>query len=99
MKKKGLAMLLVAAMTLSMGSSVYAADKADDQKELSITVSGVNGSVNFTPIYVAMEQGFFDDAKLDVDYVLFDNGPVQMRHLHLTHGILDLQELAVYFPD
>lgn len=42
MKKKGLAMLLVAAMTLSMGSSVYAADKADDQKELSITVSGVN---------------------------------------------------------
>lgn len=81
MKKKGLAMLLVAAMTLSMGSSVYAADKADDQKELSITVSGVNGSVNFTPIYVAMEQGFFDDAKLDVDYVLFDNGPVQMEAL------------------
>lgn len=81
MKKKGLAMLLVVAMTLSMGSSVYAADKADDQKELSITVSGVNGSVNFTPIYVAMEQGFFDDAKLDVDYVLFDNGPVQMEAL------------------
>lgn len=64
----------------STGSADSAAP-ADELEPLSITVSGIDGSVNFTPIYIALEKGMFEAAKLDVDYVLFSNGPVQMEAL------------------
>ncbi len=67
------------ASTASTASS--ASSKAAPEKTYSLTVSGINGSVNFTPIYIAEEKGFFKDAGLEVNTLLFDNGPVQMEAL------------------
>ena len=74
--KKILAAALVACLVLAMAIPGLA-----EEKKLSITVSGIDGSVNFTPIYIAMEKGFLKEANLDVNYVLFTNGPVQMESL------------------
>lgn len=53
----------------------------EPQKTYKLTVSGINGSINYTPVYIAREKGFFKDAGLEIDEVLFDNGPVQMEAL------------------
>ncbi len=74
--KKILAASLALCLLLSLAIPGLA-----EEKKLSLTVSGIDGSVNFTPIYIAMEKGFFEEASLDVDYVLFTNGPVQMESL------------------
>lgn len=84
--KKLIAVLLVLAMAFSLaacggGSGSASAEAGSEEKTLSLTVSGIDGSVNFTPIYIALEKGFFDAANLKVDYVLFTNGPVQMESL------------------
>lgn len=69
------------AATSAADSAAPAASEAETLKPLSLTVSGIDGSVNFTPIYIALEKGLFDAVNLDVDYVLFGNGPVQMEAL------------------
>lgn len=86
--KKFIAMLLALAMVFSLvacgGSTETKAEAPAAEakaEKLSLTVSGIDGSVNFTPIYIAMEKGWFDEANLEVDYVLFANGPVQMESL------------------
>jgi ABC-type nitrate/sulfonate/bicarbonate transport system substrate-binding protein len=50
-------------------------------KNYELTVSGINGSINYTPVYIAREKGFFKDAGIKVNEVMFDNGPVQMEAL------------------
>ncbi len=55
--------------------------KDQPKKSYEITVSGINGSINYTPVYIAREKGFFKDAGIKVKEVLFDNGPVQMEAL------------------
>lgn len=47
----------------------------------SITVSGINGSLNYTPIYIAQQEGWFEEAGIKMEEVLFSNGPVQMESL------------------
>ena len=74
--KKILAVALILCLLLGLAVPGLA-----EEKKLSLTVSGIDGSVNFTPIYIGMEKGFFKEANLDVDYVLFTNGPVQMESL------------------
>ena len=95
--KKALAFILALAMIFSLaacGSPSSSGDtgssdntgtsdngSSEETKTYSLTVSGINGSINFTPVYIAMENGFFEDANLDIDTILFDNGPVQMEAL------------------
>lgn len=55
--------------------------KEEPQKTYELTVSGINGSINYTPVYIAREKGFFEEAGLKIKEVLFDNGPVQMEAL------------------
>ena len=74
--KKILAVALIMSLMLCLAVPGLA-----EEKKLSLTVSGIDGSVNFTPIYIGIEKGFFEKANLDVDYVLFTNGPVQMESL------------------
>lgn len=62
-------------------ANVEKAAMETEKEPLSLKVSGIDGSVNFTPIYIALEKGFFEKEKLTVDYVLFGNGPVQMEAL------------------
>ena len=78
--KKFVALLLALVMVLSLAACGGETGGSEDEK-LSLTVSGIDGSVNFTPIYIALEKGFFDEANLEVAYVLFTNGPVQMESL------------------
>ncbi|MDO4764889.1 MAG: ABC transporter substrate-binding protein [Eubacteriales bacterium] len=73
--------LSVSLMACGNTGSQQTKQEDNGKKPLSITVSGINGSVNFTPIYIALEKGFFSKENLDVKYVLFDNGPVQMEAL------------------
>lgn len=53
----------------------------EPKKSYELTVSGINGSINYTPVYIAREKGFFEEAGITVNEVLFDNGPVQMEAL------------------
>ena len=77
--KKILAMCMAVFLSLQLVACSNS-DKKSEAKE-KIVVSGINGSVNFTPIYIGNEKGFFEKEGIDVDTVLFDNGPVQMEAL------------------
>jgi ABC-type nitrate/sulfonate/bicarbonate transport system substrate-binding protein len=87
--KRVLALILAMTMILSLTACGNASSSSNtgtnsgssQKKTYSLTVSGINGSINYTPIYIAIEKGFFKDAGLDVKPVLFDNGPVQMEAL------------------
>lgn len=54
---------------------------AKPAKTYQLNVSGLNGSLNYTPVYIAEEKGWFKEAGLDISDVMFDNGPVQMEAL------------------
>lgn len=51
------------------------------EKTYELTVSGIGGSLNWLPIYVAQQEGYFDEAGLSISEQLFTNGPVQMESL------------------
>lgn len=71
----GLAAALCAGMLSGCGGS-----KASDVN-YSLTVSGIGGSLNYLPIYIAQEEGWFEEEGLEIEEVLFTNGPVQMESL------------------
>lgn len=50
-------------------------------KSYKLTVSGLNGSINYLPVYIAEEKDWFKEAGLEIQEVMFDNGPVQMEAL------------------
>ena len=50
-------------------------------KNYELTVSGIGGSLNFLPIYIAQQEGWFEEKGLNIGEVLFTNGPVQMESL------------------
>lgn len=50
-------------------------------KTYTLTVSGIGGSLNYIPVYIAQQEGWFEEAGLTIDEVLFTNGPVQMESL------------------
>ena len=51
------------------------------RKTYELTVSGVGGSLNYLPVYIAEQEGWFDEAGIEIEEVLFTNGPVQMESL------------------
>ncbi len=57
------------------------AEAGGEAKNYKLTVSGIGGSLNFLPIYIAEQEGWFEDRGLDIEEVLFTNGPVQMESL------------------
>lgn len=60
-------------------SSGSAANTPD--KTYNLTISGISGSLNYTPIYIAQQEGWFEEAGIEMEEVLFSNGPVQMESL------------------
>ncbi|MDO5135237.1 MAG: ABC transporter substrate-binding protein [Eubacteriales bacterium] len=74
-RTKAAVMGIAAALCVGMaGQSVLAAD-------YSLTASGIGGSLNWLPVYIAQEEGWFEEEGLEIDEVLFTNGPVQMESL------------------
>ena len=94
---KTLAVTMAAVMCAGMVSGCGAGSeskKADTQAEASgtgdsktadksyeLTVSGIGGSLNYLPIYIAEQEGWFKEKGLDIEEVLFTNAPVQMESL------------------
>ncbi len=76
-----LAVAVAFSLTACGNSEPTTKTDANGNKTYSLTVSGINGSINYTPIYIAEEKGFFKKAGLEIHTVLFDNGPVQMEAL------------------
>ncbi len=82
--KKLVAMLLAVTMCLGLlaGCGSSKTTKSDDDGiKYHLTVSGIGGSLNHLPIYIAQQKGWFKDAGLEIEEVLFTNGPVQMESL------------------
>lgn len=52
-----------------------------DGKTYQLTISGIGGSLNYIPVYIAEQEGWFAAAGLEVEDVMFTNGPVQMEAL------------------
>lgn len=74
--KKLTALALTAAMCMGLsGTAAFAEDS------YSLTVSGVGGSLNWLPVYIAQQEGWFEEENLEIEEVLFTNGPVQMESL------------------
>lgn len=65
-----LTLAMVAALPLGLAEGTH-----------SLTVSGINGSLNYLPLYIAGAEGWLDEAGLELEEVLFTNGPVQMESL------------------
>lgn len=73
--KKMVAVALTAAMCAGMAAQPVMADGH------SLTVSGIGGSLNWLPVYIAEQEGWFEEENLEIEEVLFTNGPVQMESL------------------
>lgn len=79
--KKIMAWGLVATLCMSLLTGCGGSSKKDENTKYELTVSGIGGSLNWLPVYVAQEEGWFDEEGLKVEEVLFTNGPVQMESL------------------
>ncbi len=77
--KKAAALGLAAALCAGMLSGC-GGTKASEASH-SLTVSAIGGSLNYLPIYIAQEEGWFGEEGLEIEEVLFTNGPVQMESL------------------
>lgn len=77
--------LLVGSLSACGGSTSDISEKSSDGAEapveLSLNVSGIGGSLNWLPVYIATEEGKFEEAGLSIEETLFTNGPVQMEAL------------------
>ena len=86
-----LAATLTASMLVGCGTSSTAATTSsstdsgsastEEAKSYTLNVSGINGSLNFLPIYIAEQEGTLDAANITIEETLFTNGPVQMESL------------------
>lgn len=79
--KKIMAWGLVATLCMSLLTGCGGSSKKDENTKYELTVSGIGGSLNWLPVYVAQEEGWFEEEGLKVEEVLFTNGPVQMESL------------------
>lgn len=76
--------IIAAGLAVSLAAGILAGcgGKSDSSEaKYELTVSGIGGSLNWLPIYIAQEEGWFDEEGLAIEEVLFTNGPVQMESL------------------
>ncbi len=76
---KILAVALAAAISLAGCSSGGSTAGEEGLKQL--TVSGISSTTQYLPVYIAQQKGWFTDAGVEVEDVLFTSGPVQMESL------------------
>jgi sulfonate transport system substrate-binding protein len=81
--KKVLALCLSALMLVSVlsGCKKSTPTSSSSTKTYTLNVSGLNGSLNYLPVYIAEQKGWFKAAGLNIKDVMFGSGPVQMEAL------------------
>jgi len=65
MKKKGLSILLI----LSMMLALFGCGKSTESKNTKVTLNEVAHSIFYAPMYVAIENGYFEDEGIDLEVV------------------------------
>ncbi|WP_440896724.1 ABC transporter substrate-binding protein [Amphibacillus sp. Q70] len=78
--KKIVSMLAVISIMVAILAGCGAGSGGSDA-EYSLTVSGIGGSLNFIPVYIAEQEGWLEEEGLEIDSIMFTNGPVQMESL------------------
>ncbi|HIU76580.1 MAG TPA: ABC transporter substrate-binding protein [Candidatus Pelethocola excrementipullorum] len=86
MKKRVVALVMATILSTSLlagcgKSDDGAANSSSGKKTYELTVSGIGGSLNWLPVYIAQEEGWFEEEGLELEETLFTNGPVQMESL------------------
>lgn len=85
MKKRiglGLAITLLAGVLSGCGGGNASTDSGgSEKKQYELNVSGIGGSLNWLPVYIAQEEGWFEEEGIIMEETLFTNGPVQMESL------------------
>lgn len=76
--KKILSLILGLAMVTT---TVCGCSSGKGDGKLQLSVSGIGGSTQYLPVYVAEKKGWFEEAGLEIEDVMFTNGPVQMESL------------------
>ena len=73
MKRKILSMVLVVAMTLPVlfgcGTKAEPTNEVKEEKRTKVTVNEVAHSIFYAPMYVAIEEGYFEEEGLDLTLV------------------------------
>jgi ABC-type nitrate/sulfonate/bicarbonate transport system substrate-binding protein len=79
----GLSVVLLVETLAGCGKNSTGGSEKGDSKtaQYELNVSGIGGSLNFLPVYIAQEKGWFEEAGLTIEETLFTNGPVQMESL------------------
>ncbi|PWJ48599.1 ABC transporter substrate-binding protein [Faecalicatena contorta] len=81
----GLSVTLLAGALAGCGKSGKggsgSGEGGSEAAQYELNVSGIGGSLNFLPVYIAQEKGLFEEAGLTIEETLFTNGPVQMESL------------------
>lgn len=65
MKKKGLSILLI----LSMMLALFGCGKSTESKNTKVTLNEVAHSIFYAPMYVAIENGYFEEEGIDLELV------------------------------
>lgn len=85
MKKRFLAVLLmvamVAAMLIGCGSDKEAAG-TEEAKELTKVVVSEFRNVSWSAAYVAEANGYYEEEGLEVEWAMYDDGPVAFQGMH-----------------
>ncbi len=70
MKKKGIAVILTAAMMiLSLSGSVFAKEETEKKELTPLTLNEVAHSIFYAPQYAAIELGYFEEEGIDLTLV------------------------------
>jgi NitT/TauT family transport system substrate-binding protein len=86
MSKRLLATLLVAAMTVTMVAGCSNSNKkteiTNEGKELTKIVVSEFRNASWSAAYVAEANGYFEEEGLEVEWALYDDGPIAFQGMH-----------------
>lgn len=71
--------LLITSLMLFITLTACGGVSTGGGKNVKLTISTIDGSAHYFPFWVAQKQGKFKEVGVEIEYVGFDGGPVQME--------------------